>query len=105
MISKKTAERIDEIDFETIINSSEPGGLIRYLALNTQKLKKSKRGKFFAASAAAYYCHLKGIKPDIKELNKDKYLLTWVNTCLAEDNLTIMLIGIYQLIKWEKELC
>ncbi len=109
MISKQTAKRVKEIDFETIVNSKEPGGLIRHLVLESQGLKTDKRGRFFA-SAAAYYCHLKGIKPGAEILNKDTYLLVWVNTCVAESgdlnkNLLIMLAGIYQLIEWEKELC
>ncbi len=109
MISKQTVKRIKEIDFETIINSNEPGSLIRHLTLQTQKLTGNKRDHFFAA-AAAYYCNLKNIEPTIKELNKEIYLIAWINVCLAEsgsetDNLAIMLAGIYQLLKIGKELC
>ncbi len=107
MISKQTANRIKEIDFKTIINSEEPGGLIRHLVLHAQNLE-TKREAFFASSAV-YYCHLMGIKgADAKVLNEDTHLLAWVNTCIAEsgsqsDNLLVMLAGIYQFIKWEKE--
>ncbi len=108
MISKQTAERVKEIDFETIINSKEPGGLIKHLVLHAQDLEDGKRHQFAAASST-YYCYLKGIKPSAEELNKDTYLLIWVNTCIAEKgdinkNLLVMLAGIYQLLKWEKEL-
>ncbi len=104
MISKQTAERIDEIDFETIINNN---GLINHIALHAQNLKGDKRHKFFA-SAAAYYCHLTGIEPNIKELNKDICLVAWINACLADTgdlntNLLIMLAGIYQFLEWENE--
>ena len=110
MISKKTANRIKEIDFETIINSKEPGGLIRHLVLHAQNLE-TKRKAFFAASVV-YYSYLMGIKRNetcTKVLNEDTHLLAWVNTCMAEsgsqsDNLLVMLAGIYQFIKWEKEL-
>ena len=108
MISKKTANRIKEIDFETIINSKEPGGLIRHLVLHAQNLETKKKA-FFAASAV-YYSHLMGIKDvNAKVLNEDTHLLAWVNTCLANtgddsSNLLVMLAGIYQFIKWEKEL-
>ncbi len=109
MISKQTANRVKEIDFETIINSDEPGGLIRHLVLHAQNLE-TKKQTFFAASAV-YYSYLMGIKRDetcTKVLNEDTYLLAWVNTCIAEpgsesDNLLVMLAGIYQLIEWEKE--
>ena len=95
MISKQTAKRVKEIDFETIINSKEPGGLIKHLVLHSQELMGDKKHKFFAVSAT-YYCHLKGIKPDAKVLNEDAYLLAWVNTCVVESgeqskNLLIML--------------
>ncbi len=110
MISKQTAERVKEIDFETIINSKEPGGLIKHLVLESQNLGNKK--KVFFAASAVYYSHLMDIKRDetcIKVLNEDTYLLAWVNTCLAEsgsqsDNLLVMLAGIYQLLEWEKEL-
>ncbi len=105
MISKQTANRIKEIDFETIIKSKEPGGLIRHLALHAQNLDGDKKHKFFAASVT-YYCYLMNIKnANVIELNKDHYLLLWVNSCLVENsNLLTMLAGIYQLLEWEKGL-
>lgn len=108
MISKQIANKVKEIDFETIINSKEPGGLIKHLVLNTQDLKGDK-SHYFESAAITYYCYLKDIKPSAEELNKDEHLLAWVNTCIAEPgdqnkNLLIMLAGIYQFLKWEKEL-
>ena len=57
MISKQTANRIKEIDFETIINSK---GLIKHLVLHAQECKGT-RAENFMAAAAVYYCHLLNI--------------------------------------------
>ena len=110
MISIQTASRIHEIDFETIINSEDPGGLIRHIVMSSQDMG---RDESLTCAAVAYYSHLMNLGPAKVEtadvINKDAYLLAWINNCKSrtEDQnnvLAIMLAGIYQLIKWEKEL-
>lgn len=103
MISKKTADRAAEIDFKSIINSDEPGGVIRHLVTYATGLEESKRIKFQAA-AVTYYGYLMELdfEDSKKQLNQDQYMLLWVETCLSKESLFVLLAGIYQLLKWEK---
>lgn len=108
MISKKTAQRVKEIDFISILNSEE-GKRIRVTAEMASVLAINKTEKFISA-AAAYNGNLLSIPAEkmLKELEKDSYLIAWINSCLLAkrnelEGLEIMLAGIYQFNQWEKE--
>ncbi len=103
MISKQTFNKHKEIDFETIINNS---GLIKHLVLHSQDCEGTRKDKFLAA-AGVYYCHLLNISIKDEVLNKDQYLVSWLNHCIVEDTtiqkgIAKMLAGIHQFIEWDK---
>ncbi|MFW9873057.1 MAG: hypothetical protein ACFFG0_08160 [Candidatus Thorarchaeota archaeon] len=108
MISKKTAQRVKEIDFIGILNSEE-GRKIRY-GVRMGMCLHMDRSSIFLVVASSYLTHLLKIEASevLQELSKDANILAWINTCiLAEretrNSLEIMLAGIYQFIQWEKE--
>lgn len=103
MISKETAARHKEIDYNQIIKDND---IIGYLVLQCQDLKSD----YFAAASIVYYSYLNKIDVDLgkAELLKDQHLIAWVNTCAAangkkSDNIAMMLAGMYQFIKWENQ--
>ena len=93
MISNKT------IDFDAIINSEEPGGLIREMAMNAMGLEGDK----FGPTAIVYYEHLTG-----DSINKDPNAMEVVRMIAKTEEkesrrLLKMLAALYQLTEWEKE--
>ncbi len=104
MISKQAFERAKEIDFKSIINTE---GLIKHLVLHSQDCEGTRKDNFLAA-CSVYYCFLLDVPLKDEVLNKDQYLIAWINTCIMEDTaiqegIAKMLAGIYQFIQWDKE--
>lgn len=99
MISNKTLSRVEEIDFDAIINSKEPGGLIKHIAMNAMGLSGDRIGP----AALVYYGKLTG-----ESLPEDENMLTVIFAITAGEGsestkLLKSLVAIYQLTKWENE--
>ena len=96
MISNKT---LDEIDFDSIILSDEPGGLIREMAMNALGLLDDK----FGPTAIVYYEHLTG-NSITNDVNAMEIVRLIAGTKEKESRrLLKVLAALYQLTEWEKE--
>jgi hypothetical protein len=99
MISDKTLSRVNEINFDAILNSEVVGNFIKFLAMNAMAIDGDKIGP----ACIVYYNDL------TKEtLNKDTNM-TSVLFAITEEKTDVStkllkcLVATYQLTKWEKE--
>ncbi len=91
--------RINEIDFDDVIISEEPGGMIREMAMNAMGLEGDK----FGPAAIIFYEHLTG-----ESINKDPNAMEAVRLMAGTKErettrIFKMLAALYQLTEWEKE--
>ena len=99
MISDKTLARAEDIDFDAVINSKEPGELIQYIAMHAMDLEGDK----FGPAAITYYNKLTG-NNIINDPNAMAIVFIIIAIKEKETNLMLrMLAALYQLTEWEKE--